>query len=403
MDGGKQVTSLVIAAHGTRITEGQKQCRALIDRVRRMLPDTHVLDCYVELDEPSVADAVADALANDEDSCAVVVPLMIGTGGHAQDDIPQAIAQAKAKVGGTVNYTPHLGPHPLLRQAALERISAAANGWTSAETSVVFLGRGTSLTATNADHVRLGRVLFEEGNFAGLTSAFIQVAQPDLTAGLDRAYHNGGRKIVVMPHYLFHGRLENWAHEQAAKWQESHPDAEVRVADVLGDCDEVASVVVERFERASATAPEVYLAGLVLTGKRVVIAGAGRIAARRVPKLVAAGAQVNVIAPQADPRIVELAEAGEVVWTRREVSESDLDEAWYCLALTNDSAVNAQFADWAKERRVFCVRGDDASGGSAWTPATGTSDGFLVGVVSGRGPHETAHARTYAVSALASR
>ena len=44
-----------------------------------------------------------------------------------------------------------------------------------------------------------------------------------------------------------------------------------------------------------------YLVGLLLAGRRVVVVGAGRVAARRVPRLVEAGAVVEVIAPRCGP------------------------------------------------------------------------------------------------------
>lgn len=220
------MTALVIAAHGTRIEEGQQQCRALIDRVRRMLPDVRVLDCYVELDEPTIADAVTDALETDADKSAVVVPLMIGTGSHVEEDIPEGFGAGIETVAGSrVTYAPHLGPDPRMISAVCQRISAAAGDWSDDEISVVFLGRGTSLTTPNADHARLGRVLLEKGGYADLTNAYIQVTHPNLTEGLQQAYDKGGRKIVVMPHFLFHGRLENWTHKQANEWVAAHPDA----------------------------------------------------------------------------------------------------------------------------------------------------------------------------------
>ena len=53
------MSSLVIAAHGTRLPEGQQACRALIDRVKTLLPGVTVYDAYVELDTPTIEDAVA--------------------------------------------------------------------------------------------------------------------------------------------------------------------------------------------------------------------------------------------------------------------------------------------------------------------------------------------------------
>lgn len=404
------MSTLVIAAHGTRLADGQQACRALVARVRAMLPGVQVLDSYVELDIPTIAEAVAAGLAADADDHVVVVPLMLGTGGHVRDDIPEGIAAGRAEVGrGEVTYTAHLGPDPRLRAAARERIAAAAADWSAAETSVVFLGRGCSVPEANADHVRLGRLLLEEAGYADLVTGFIQVSQPDLGAALDRAYAHGGRRIVVLPHYLFPGRLQRWAQQQTDAWAQRHPDAEVRVADVLGDCDELAGVVVDRFREAVAARMgdaegarwPVYLSGLLLRGRKVVVVGAGRVAARRVGKLLAAGAEVHVVAPAAVARIEELAAAGRLQWAARPVVEADLADAWYVLAASDDAAVNAEVAGWTEAQRCFCVRADDSAAGSAWTPATGLVNGLVVGAVGGKDPHRAAHARTAAVTAVA--
>lgn len=402
------MTALVIVAHGTRIAEGQQVCRALIDRVRALLPEVRVLDCYVELDEPTIEVAVADALETDPDSHAVVVPLMLGTGGHARDDIPEGFAAGRAKVvGSTVTYTPHLGPDPRLQAAVRQRITAAAGDWTPGRTAVVFLGRGTSLSQANADHESLGRLLFEEGGYADLVTGYIQVAQPNLPSALDRAYAHGGRRIVVMPHYLFPGRLQHWAQRQAADWAERHPDVEVRVSDVIGDCDELAAVVVDRYRDALAgrgqrvgDAPQVYLSALLLAGREVLVVGAGRVADRRIDKLLDAGAHVHVVAPEASEKIRALSEAGRLRWSPRQAQPSDLDHAWYVLTLTDSADANAEVAAWAEARRIFCVRADIAVKGTAWTPATGAANGLIVGVVGDRDPHRSARARTAALAAI---
>ena len=72
--------ALVIAIHGTRSAEGQAVGRALTQRVAAMLSDVDVRDAYVELDTPTIADALASALETQPDRRAVVVPLMLGQG-----------------------------------------------------------------------------------------------------------------------------------------------------------------------------------------------------------------------------------------------------------------------------------------------------------------------------------
>lgn len=396
-------TPLVIAAHGTRLPEGQAAARVLTDVVRSLLPDVDVREAFVELDTPTIDAAVADLLAGGVEQV-VVVPLMVGSGGHVREDIPEAIeAGRRGRPGARVRYTPHLGPDPRLRSAVRQRIAAVAGDWEASDTTVVFLGRGCSVTDANADHTRLGRVLFEEGGYAAVFDAFIQVVRPDLEAALDRAYACGGRRIVVAPNYLFPGRLQKWAGRGVAAWASEHPDADVRLADVIGPCRELAEVVVDRY-RAALGAPDantpVYLSGLVLRDREVLVVGGGTVASRRVPRLLAAGARVHVVAPVAGPAVEAWAASGAVRWSQRGYEAGDLDGARYVLALTDDAGVNAAVAADAEAHGMFCVRGDDARGGSAWTPAVGVVDGLVVGVVGDRNPRRSAAARDAALVAI---
>ena len=106
----------VIAAHGTRDPEGVAVGRALSDRVRRMLPGVRVAEGYVELVDPPIAEAVRDLVAAGTQR-AVVVPLMLGTGSHVREDIPEAIAEGLADDAARalrerVSYARPLGADP---------------------------------------------------------------------------------------------------------------------------------------------------------------------------------------------------------------------------------------------------------------------------------------------------
>ncbi|MQA14644.1 MAG: uroporphyrinogen-III C-methyltransferase [Pseudonocardiaceae bacterium] len=143
-----------------------------------------------------------------------------------------------------------------------------------------------------------------------------------------------------------------------------------------------------------------YLVGLDLTGRRVVVVGAGTVAARRLPRLVAAGADVLLVAPEATPSVDAMATAGQLRWERRGYANGDLDGAWYAVACTDSPAVNSAVAAEAQDRRIFCVRADDATGGSAATAATAEHDGLLIGVLAGRRPRRSAAVRDAIVHAL---
>ncbi|WP_370949258.1 uroporphyrinogen-III C-methyltransferase [Amycolatopsis sp. cg5] len=136
-----------------------------------------------------------------------------------------------------------------------------------------------------------------------------------------------------------------------------------------------------------------YLSGLDLTGRRVVMVGGGTVAQRRLPRLVGAGARVEVVSPETTPSVSAMADAGEIVWHQRAYRGGDLADAWYALACTNDPEVNAAVCAEAERARVFCVRADDGTQGTAVTPASGRHGGLLLGVLSGGTPLRSAAVR----------
>ncbi|SDD37202.1 uroporphyrinogen-III C-methyltransferase [Streptomyces prasinopilosus] len=147
-----------------------------------------------------------------------------------------------------------------------------------------------------------------------------------------------------------------------------------------------------------------YPVGLRLTGRRVVVLGGGQVAQRRLPALIAAGGAVVLISPEATPSVEAMADAGEITWERRRYAEGDLEDTWYALIATGDGEANARASAEAERHRVWCVRADDADQATAWTPATGHSEGVTVAVlttdVKGRDPRHTAAIRDAVVEGL---
>ena len=147
-----------------------------------------------------------------------------------------------------------------------------------------------------------------------------------------------------------------------------------------------------------------YPSGLRLDGRKVVVVGGGHVAQRRVPGLIAAGAVVHVVSPETTQAIEGLATAGEVTWWRRGFQDADLDGAWYVIAATDDREVNDAVSAAAEARHTFCVRADDGTRGSAWTPAVGRHGEVTVAVLGdqrqNRDPRRTAALRDRILDAL---
>ena len=146
-----------------------------------------------------------------------------------------------------------------------------------------------------------------------------------------------------------------------------------------------------------------YLAGLRLADRKVVVVGAGSVAQRRLPLLIASGARVGVVAPAATPAVEALMHRTPGITLQlREYRDGDLADAWYALAATDNPEVNAAVVAEADRRRIFCVRADAAVHGSAVTPATFGYEGLLVGVLAGGAHRRSAALRSAIREALQS-
>jgi uroporphyrin-III C-methyltransferase / precorrin-2 dehydrogenase / sirohydrochlorin ferrochelatase len=129
-----------------------------------------------------------------------------------------------------------------------------------------------------------------------------------------------------------------------------------------------------------------YPLGLMLAGRRVLVVGGGTVATRRVPALLDAGAEVDLVSPEITPALRGLAEAGRLRWLARPFESSDVDGAWLVHVAVDDPVAAAEVSAAAEERRVFCVRADDRHAATAWTPATTRHGPVTVAVTAGGDP-----------------
>jgi precorrin-2 dehydrogenase/sirohydrochlorin ferrochelatase len=98
---------------------------------------------------------------------------------------------------------------------------------------------------------------------------------------------------------------------------------------------------------------------LKLTGRRCLVVGAGNLAESKIESLRAAHADVTVIAPYARPRIVEMAESGEVAWHQREFAAGDVDNYFLVVTATDVGAVNRAVYLEAQAKNTLCNAVDD--------------------------------------------
>ncbi|GAB3943867.1 uroporphyrinogen-III C-methyltransferase [Micromonospora vulcania] len=118
----------------------------------------------------------------------------------------------------------------------------------------------------------------------------------------------------------------------------------------------------------------------------MVVVGGGAVATRRVPALLDAGADVLLVAPELTPALRAQADAGRLRWVPRRFAPDDLDGAWLVQVAVDDPLAAESVSVAAAQRRVFCVRADDRTAATAWTPAVTRHGPVTVAVLGGGDP-----------------
>ncbi|MEU8715717.1 sirohydrochlorin chelatase [Streptomyces sp. NPDC048663] len=250
--------ALLIAGHGTRDEAGAEAFRAFVRELGRRNPELPVAGGFIELSPPPLGEAVSDLVERGVRRFAAV-PLMLVSAGHAKGDIPAALAREKERHPGiSYTYGRPLGPHPALLavlERRLDEVLGAGGGRAPldrADVTVLLVGRGSTDPDANAEVHRAARLLWEGRGYAGVETAFVSLAAPDVPSGLDRCLRLGARRIVVLPYFLFTGILPERVRQQTEGWAAAHPEAEVRSADVIGPEPELIDLVMERYREAAA-------------------------------------------------------------------------------------------------------------------------------------------------------
>ena len=131
-----------------------------------------------------------------------------------------------------------------------------------------------------------------------------------------------------------------------------------------------------------------------MRGRKCVVVGGGAVGTRKMQALIAAGAEVWIIAPNVTSEVREA--AGTVTHVAASFSPEHLDKAFLVIAAANNAAVNASVAAAARERGVLLNIAGDAENetGDFVTMATLRRGDLLIGVTTGgAGPAVTARVR----------
>lgn len=260
---GGQTRGLVVVGHGTADPVGAEETRQVAALVARMLPEVAVELGFLEVIGPSIGEAL-ERLAVRGCSEVVAAPLLLFTAGHARKDVPEAVRDGAARAGLVVRQSDALGCHPEILRLTQQRRREALAPLASVpaeQTVLLMIGRGSSdptahrqlhdfaLASCQDQPASLSQARIELGFVA---AARPTVAEAIANAGFGdaggSATGNSGpvRRVVVQPHLLFRGHVEEQVTAAVERGRQEHPGIEWVQVQRLGADPLVAQALVDR-------------------------------------------------------------------------------------------------------------------------------------------------------------
>lgn len=243
-------TGLLIVGHGSRALSANHDFEALVADFRQLSPELDVAHAYVELCEPALSAALLEM--GRRTRRVVVLPLFLFGAGHVKNDIPMALEAARAELPHVQFLTaPALGVHAELVALVHERALAVVPTASAPDkTAVLVVGRGSSDPDANGDFCKLVRLFAEGTSYLTVAPAFIGITGPRVEAALEALARARPEAILVVPYFLFSGRLEENLRELAVSFGARHPWIQLHVARTLGSCPRLHAAMRERLEQA---------------------------------------------------------------------------------------------------------------------------------------------------------
>jgi sirohydrochlorin cobaltochelatase len=266
---------LLLIGHGSSDDSGAAEFGRFVHRLRCRLDHkaTDVSGGYLEKARPRLSDSVASLIARGHHRL-VALPLTLNAEQRTGGRIPAAMALEQQRHPTLMyDYGRPVGPDPRVLSLLADRVADAAldvprlravPAWGldeepapigPGETAVVLVGDGSTDPSANAEVHRVSRLFWESHayDFMTVETAFVSLTPPGVPGGLERCRRLGARRVIVLPYLLFAGgQLERvWA--QALAYAAGHTDLDIRCAEVIGDCEALADVVIDRYEEALST------------------------------------------------------------------------------------------------------------------------------------------------------
>lgn len=127
-----------------------------------------------------------------------------------------------------------------------------------------------------------------------------------------------------------------------------------------------------------------------ISDKKVVVVGAGKIGSRRIRTLVDFTDHLTVIAEEAEPDIVQMAEEGRIEWKKQSYERELILDADMVLACTDDAELNSGIYSVCKCLGIQVNVCSDKNKCDFYFPGVVHADNVVVGITASGADHHQA-------------
>ena len=209
------MSTIILASHGTDNPVGAASIRALVEAVAAALPQHRVLETFVDVQQPQVAQVLARALTDWPEAPVIIVPLLLSTGYHVRQDITDAVVEVTSALAASANdapepntalrvsVTPALGPSPELTNLLVQRLGEA--GWKGTDLTVLAVAGSSDVAAVEECkivHLELQELLREIEVTNRLELGFLSAVDPRLKDLIPKLKFQNPRARFTVANYL---------------------------------------------------------------------------------------------------------------------------------------------------------------------------------------------------------
>ncbi|EQA55477.1 CbiX/SirB N-terminal domain-containing protein [Leptospira kmetyi] len=224
---------ILIVGHGSREVSSKMEFETFVREYAKTRPTNEIRIGYVELAEPDLKTSLRQFAKTH--SKILILPLFLFASGHVKNDIPLILSDLKIEfpfhefiVSMPLNI--HENIIKLLNIRSAEKIPTEIQS----KTGVIVVGRGASDADSNGDFCKAVRFFEESNSFLFVKPSFIGITKPLLSESLEMSVKLRPERILILPYFLFDGKLIQKISHIAEEYSEKYPWIKIGTAGHFG-------------------------------------------------------------------------------------------------------------------------------------------------------------------------